>query len=133
MASEYKNIPVPGYTSPTATTDDKELLYSTKGGWTQVGVTVAGGQGVLTRGTVLAQKTSDKLYYKYDNNQSDGRGVARGILRKTIDTGASGAASQQGLMVIAGILKNSLISGSDASAVSDLGARVDTVVGTFRL
>jgi hypothetical protein len=58
----YEKIPVPGFTSPTDTYVDQELLYSAVG-YTQKGVTIAGGQGILPIGTVLGRKTSDKKYY----------------------------------------------------------------------
>lgn len=132
MTSSYENIPVPGFTSPTHTSTDVEILYSTAG-FTQKGVTLAGGQGVLPAGTVLGRKTSDKKYYVYDNNASNGVQVARGVLRKAANLGAAGSADQQGNIVIQGILKNDLVSGADSSAITDLGAVVDSVRNTFRM
>lgn len=127
----YEKIPVPGFTSPTATYTDTEILYSTAG-FTQKGVTLAGGQGILPAGTVLAQKTSDKRYYVYNNSGSLGLDTARGILRRNTNTGAAGAPDQLGNMVIAGILKNNLVSGADSGAITDLHAAVDTVLNTFK-
>ncbi len=131
MATVYEKIPVPGVTSPTSTYTDPEILYSTAG-YTQKGVTLAGGQGILPAGTVLARKTADKKYYVYNNSGSGGLEVARGILRRGVDTGAAGAADQLGNIVIAGILKNSLLSGADSSALTDLGAVTNTVMDTFK-
>jgi hypothetical protein len=131
MATQYAKIPVPGFTSPTATYTDPEILYSTAG-WTQKGVTLAGGQGVLAAGTVLGQKTSDKKYYAYSNANSNGTEVARGVLRNPVDTGAAGSADQLGNLVIQGILKLSMITGADAAALTDLGAITDTVRGTLK-
>jgi Bacteriophage lambda head decoration protein D len=129
----YQRIPVPGFTSPTATATDPEILYSTAA-FTQKGVTLAGGQGVLAAGTLLGQKTADKKYYAYSNAASDGTQTARGVLRRPVDTGASGsgAADQLSNIVIQGILKLSMIVGSDSAAITDLGAVVDTVRGTFK-
>lgn len=123
----YEKIPVPGFTSPTDTFVDPELLYSTAG-YTQKGVTVAGGQGILPIGTVLGRKTSDKKYYVYNNGASNGVEVARGVLRRPIDTRNG---DQLANIVIQGILKNDLVSGADAAALVDLNARVDTVLNTF--
>lgn len=128
MATAYQKIPVPGFTSPTSTFTDPEILYSTVG-YTQKGVTIAAGQGILPAGTVLARKTSDKKYYVYNNSGSGGLDVARGVLRRAVDTTGSDQLSN---IVIAGILKNSLVSGADSGALTDLGATVDSVRDTFK-
>lgn len=133
MATQYQKLPVPGFTNPTADYVDPEILYSTVG-FTQKGVTIGGGQGVLAAGTLLGQKTADKKYYAYSNAAADGTQTARGVLRRPVDTGsAPGAANDQvSNIVIAGILKNSLVVGADAAALTDLGAVVDVVRGTFK-
>ncbi len=131
MAQVYEKIPAPGY-SKGPEYKDPEILYSTVG-FTQKGVTLAAGQGVLPAGTVLGQKTSDKKYYVYNNASGNGTGVARGVLRRGVDTGTTtDAGDQLGNIVIAGILKLSAISGADASALTDLGAVTDSVRGTFK-
>jgi hypothetical protein len=130
MTASYENIPTPGFTSPTHTYTDPEILYSTAG-FTQKGVTLAGGQGILPAGTVLGRKTSDKKYYVYSNSASNGVEVARGVLRKAANTGVAGSADQQGNIVIQGILKNDMVSGADSAAIVDLAARVNTVMNTF--
>lgn len=131
MTAAYERIPVPGFTSPTATAVDPEILYS-YAGFTQKGVTLAGGQGILPAGAVLARKTSDKKYYSYNNAGSGGLETARGILRRAVDTGSAGAADQLGNIVIQGILKLSMVSGADSAAITDLSANVDSVRGTFK-
>src|SRR5262245_19120380 len=89
---------VPSYTKPTheygkQLGDEfhapivKELLQS-YARFTQRGVTLASGQGVLNAGTVLARKTSDGKYYAYVASQSDGRQTALGLLRHARDTTA---------------------------------------------
>lgn len=128
MATAYQKIPVPGFTSPTSTFTDPEILYSTVG-FTQKGVTLAAGQGILPAGTVLARKTSDKKYYVYNNGGSGGLDTARGVLRRAVDTTGGDQLSN---IVIAGILKNSLVSGADSGALTDLGATVDSVRDTFK-
>jgi hypothetical protein len=131
MATQYQKLPVPGYTSPTADYTDPEILASTAR-FTQWGVTLAGGQGVIAAGTVLGRKTSDKKYYAYNNANANGTEVARGVLRRAVDTGAAGADDQQGNIVVSGILKNNLVVGADAAALTDLGATVDTVQNIFK-
>jgi len=131
MADQVGNaVPVPGQFDEGSVTDS-ELLYSTSG-YTQKGVTLAGGQGILYAGTVLGRVSDSKKWAQYDNSANDGTEVARGVLRKTTDTG-TGETSQdvQANIVIRGILKNALISGADANALTDLNARQDTVLGTF--
>lgn len=94
---------VPGYTKPTheygQTFGDEfhaeavqELLLSTAG-FTQRGVTLAGGQGVLPTGTIIARHTASGKYFAYISGATDGRQVAIGVLRDARDTGGPGAAS----------------------------------------
>lgn len=143
MADAYVGdvMPAPGFTSPTGTVTDDELLYSTAG-FTQKGVTLAGGQGVIPLGHFLGRKTSDKKWYKYNNGASDGTEVCRGILRTAVDTGTGGAPptgtnrDMQGNIVIQGIVKASkIVSGAGSNnfvdALTDLNARRDTVLDTF--
>jgi hypothetical protein len=132
MAVEYPGnvIPAPKYSKGNYSLDD-ELMYSMVG-YTQKGVTLAPGQGILPLGTVMGRVTSTKLWKVYNNSASDGTEVARGILRQTVDTGTStGADKLQGNIVIAGIVKNSKVSGADSAALTDLNARTDTVLDTF--
>lgn len=133
MASQYQKIPVPGYVNPTADYVDPEILYSTVG-FTQKGVTLGSGQGVLAAGTVLAQKTSDKKYYAYNDSGTGGLNTARGVLRRPCDTGVtvSAANDQVSNIVIAGILKLNMVVGADSAAMADLGATADIVRGTFK-
>jgi len=136
----FPKIPVPSNSGttkqfgtgggPVAAPLDQELLYSTVG-YTQKGVTVAGGQGILPIGTVLGRKTTDKKYYVYATGNSDGTQTAHGILRNAIDTGSTGAPDQQANIVIRGILNLSLVSGADSGALTTLDARTDSILGTF--
>lgn len=133
MATQYQKLPVPGYVSPTADYTDPEILYSTAG-FTQKGVTIGSGQGVLAAGTLLGQRTADKKYYAYNNANADGTQVARGVLRRPVDTGTtvSAANDQVSNIVIQGILKYSMLPNVDAGALTDLGMVVDTVRGTAK-
>jgi hypothetical protein len=132
MATEFPGnvIPAPGYTKGNYSTDD-ELMYSMQG-YTQKGVTLAAGQGIVPLGTVMGRVTSTKKWKVYNNAASDGTEVARGILRNTVDTGTSSSGTEyQANIVIMGIVKNSKVSGADSAALVDLGARQDTVLDLF--
>lgn len=71
MAEYPGNImPSPGY-SRTGTYQDDELLYSTHR-FTQKGITLKAGQGVLKLGTVMGQKAGDKKWYAYNDAGTSG-------------------------------------------------------------
>jgi hypothetical protein len=123
----------PGYTKPThefgATFGDEfhaeavqELLLS-MAGYSQRGVTLAGGQGVLPTGCVLAQQTANGKYYAYSAAASDGTQTALGILRDGRDTGGSSSPAGksstdcQANLVYRGILNANLISGTDTTSL----------------
>lgn len=120
----------PGFNQLGYTVDD-EVLYSMVG-YTQKGITLATGQGILPLGTVMGRVTASKLWKVYNNGASDGTEVARGILRNTVDTGSSTSPLQANI-VVQGLLKNSKISGADAASLVDLGATQDTVLDLFRI
>ena len=121
-------IPAPGYAQGGSTIDD-ELLFSTQGGFTQKGVTLKPGQGVLLLGTLLKQDPSSKQYIKATDN------TATGVLRQTTDTGldADGQVWQANI-VLTGLLKLSKVSAANSGVTltSVLGARVDAVQGYFK-
>lgn len=135
MANEYMGniIPAPGLTS-SPTVIDLELKASTVG-YSQRGGTLAGGQGVLLLGTVLARQISTKQWVKYESGGSDGAGTAGGVLRQTTDTGASGAGKYSANIAIKGTLKYNLVSTANgaqlASAITALGAKVNTTMNLF--
>jgi Bacteriophage lambda head decoration protein D len=93
----------PGYQKPTheygAPYGDEfhaevvyELLLSMQG-YTQRGITLAAGQGMIPTGTILARCSGNGKWYQYSSGATDGRGVALGVLRDSRDTGGSGYAS----------------------------------------
>lgn len=93
----------PGYVKPTheygqAYGDEfhaeavQELLLS-YAGFTQRGVTLAAGQGVLPTGCIIARHTASGKYFSYQAGATDGRQIPVGILRDARDTGGPGAAS----------------------------------------
>jgi hypothetical protein len=93
----------PGYVKPTHEygtpygdefhAEAVEELMLSMAGYTQRGVVLAGGQGVLPTGTIIARHTASGRYFAYQNAASDGRGTAVGVLRDGRDTGGPGAAS----------------------------------------
>lgn len=146
----FVNDPVPGYTKPThqfgrsfgdefhAPSDD-ELLAS-YAAFTQRGVTLCGGIGLVPTGCVLGQHTASKLYFPADQLATDGRQTVLGLLREARDTGGAGgtlsspsltgtnpsfpaspsgktAANILGNLVIRGIVNLSLVSGQDRYAL----------------
>lgn len=120
-------IPAPGYAKGSTTVDD-ELLFSTVG-FTQKGVTLKPGQGVLLLGTLIKQDPSTKQYIKANDN------TAEGLLRQTTDTGTDPAGQVwQANIVIAGIAKLAKVqsANSGVTLTSVLGAQVNAVIGTFK-
>lgn len=136
MAIEYTGnaIPAPGFLTGDVYADD-EILYSTHGGFTQKGVTLEPGQGVVKAGTVLARKTSTKRYVAYNSGGSDGTNVALGILRKSVNTGTDPQGQiWLGNIVEAGFLKLSAVTAANSglTLTSVLGGRVNPVEGYFK-
>ena len=93
----------PGYVKPTheygAPYGDEfhaeavqELLLS-MAGYTQRGVTLAAGQGILPTGCVIARHTASGRYFAYNAAATDGRQTPVGVLRDARDTGGPGSAS----------------------------------------
>lgn len=127
-------IPSPTFSRGDVSLDD-ELLYSTVG-FTQKGITLKAGQGVLKLGTPMGQATADKRWYAYGDANADGTQVCRGFLRQTVDTGTdANGAEFQGNLVIAGMVKLSKVTASgvafDAAAIADLNGRSDAVLDYF--
>lgn len=93
----------PGYVKPTheygAPYGDEfhaeavqELLLS-YAGFTQRGVTLAAGQGVLPTGCIIARHIASGKYFAYNAAATDGRAIPAGVLRDGRDTGGGGSAS----------------------------------------
>lgn len=129
------SVPAPGLAFGEHTIDD-ELLYSSHQNYTQKGVTLEPGQGVLLLGTILARKTSTKRYVKYVSGGADGAGTALGILRKTTDTGASADAQVWlGNILYAGMLKLDKVSAANSGVTLTsgiLGSTVNAVEKFFK-
>lgn len=129
MAFEYTGnaIPAPGYAKGNQTIDE-ELLFSTVG-YTQKGVTLKSGQGVLRLGTFIKQEPSTKLYVK--TTASD----AEGVLRQTTDTGENETDQKWlGNIVITGLLKLAHIKAANSGTVTGggLGGTVNEPQGFFK-
>lgn len=131
MANVYEVIPVPGFSSGDTYVDD-EILYSTIG-YTQKGVTLAGGQGEILAGTLLACNANDLKYYPVSSTV-DGidLGPAEGVLRHSVNLGGAGADDQQQDLVVAGILKLEKIHDYTGTELTQLGAVVSERRGTFK-
>lgn len=132
MAQAYIGnvVPAPGFYKGDEW-DPDELLASTAR-FTQKGATLAPGQGVISLGTVMGQRTSDKYWVPYVDGALDGSEVARGVLRQGVDTGTStDARVYMGNIVISGILKLDRVKGLDAAAQTDLNARTDDVLNVM--
>jgi hypothetical protein len=147
----------PGYTKPTHEYGQpygdefhaeavQELLFSVNAGYTQRGVTLLGGQGVLPTGAILARESTSGCYVLYKSGGSNGVGTAVGILRDARDTGGAGgtgplvgpsgnvsltggptfsaspagkaATMAQANIVYRGVLNANLVSGTDAGGVT---------------
>ena len=131
MTEYYGNsMPAPDYKVAAYTTVDDELLYSTVG-FTQKGVTLKPGQGVLLLGTFLKQDPATKTYVAVANGVG-----AEGVLRQTTNTGADANAQKwQANIVLAGMLSLSKVVAANSSGLtltSVLGASVNTVKGFFK-
>lgn len=127
MSNEIGNmIPVPGFSSVDETTDDELLLSSV--GYTQAGVVLASGQGILPLGTVLGQRTSDKKFVVYNNAASNGSQTARAILRHRTDTSDGDVLAN---VVTMGKVRLSKLSGLDSAAITDFAGRSDSVMDSF--
>lgn len=121
-------IPAPSYVEGDYTNND-ELLYSANG-YTQKGVTLKPGQGVLLLGTFLDYDAASKKYVKTTT-----AGNVKGVLRQTVDTGTD-ANGQVWLanILYGGTLKLSKVSAANSGVTltSVLNAHVDTVQGFFK-
>lgn len=135
MADYVGNVvPAPaGITSQPFTTD-AELLNSLGSGWTQSGVTLKPGQGVLAVGTPLVQDATSKQYVKASATAT----TIEGFLRVSVDTGTlSTDIVRQGNLVRRADVKYSVVKsanyGSDltASAIASINGRLDTVRDSF--
>lgn len=102
---------------------DPEILWSSAN-LIQIGVTIKSGFGEVVAGTVLGRITDSGKYAPYNDNASDGTQVARGVLRLGVDT----TTDCLGNLVLGGVLRNSKLTGLNANAITDLGARQDTVL-----
>lgn len=123
-------IPSPGFFQQGTTTDD-ELLASAIG-WTQVGITLKAGQGLVPLGTIMGQITATKRWVPYATGATDGSQVPQGALRSSIETGTDPAGHEfQGNLVVKGTLKLNKIANADAGAIAALKARTSTILNTF--
>lgn len=136
--SNYPAIPTASF-DESATVKPRNVIKSTARGLAVKGGTLAGGQGVIPAGMVLGRR-ADKKYYVYNDAAVTGEQTAVAVYLGPFDadTGTAAAGTSRDLSIrIAtigfGELFNSAVSGADANAITDLGARVDTVLDSFVL
>lgn len=121
-------IPAPGFRTGGGVIDD-ELMFDMNG-YSQRGVTLKPGQGVLLLGTLIKQDPTSKLYVKATG------GDAQGILRQSIDTGTDPQGQVwQGNILTMGQVKLSKVQAANSGVTFGdgvLNGRVDSVQGYFK-
>lgn len=128
--NQYGNsMPGPGYATTGSTVDD-ELMYSMIG-YTQKGVTLKPGQGVLLLGSFLAKDAATKMYVAAPAGTN-----AEGVLRQTTDTGLDiNGQRWQANIVLMGLLKLAKVAAANSSGLTltnVLSAKVNTTMGFFK-
>lgn len=134
MANEYYGnaMPAPGVHQIGQVVPDREVLYSMHG-YTQKGVTLKPGQGVLKAGTILVQDSASKQYVAAKDATSV---TARGFLRQTVDTGSTADSHPMlGNVIEQGMVKLAVVTAAnpdiEQASLDDAfpGARIDTTAG----
>lgn len=134
-AREGNVLKVPG-TSTKAEVKGDEILGS-YAAFTQKGLTILAGSGVLEAGTVLIDSGTAKKYTGATAADVDGTTdpVVRGILRKPVDATTGDVLANY---VASGVVKTSALKHKDGTALNSteianvaasLGGRVDSVFG----
>lgn len=136
--SNYPSVPVASF-NESAEVKPRNIIKSNARGLPVKGGTLAGGQGVIPAGMVLGRR-SDNKYYVYNDAAITGEQVAVAIFLGPFDadTGTAATGTSRDLSVRLatigfGELFNSAVSGADANAITDLGARVNSVLDSFVL
>lgn len=134
--SDYPIIPVPSL-QVSAEVKPKNVIKSTAKGLPVKGGQLASGQGIVPAGCLLGRR-ANKKYYVYNNAAVTGEETAVAVYLGPFDadtgTVAAGTSREQTIRIAAigfGELFYSKLSGCDANAITDLGARVDTVLDSF--
>jgi hypothetical protein len=134
MSDQVGNvIYAPSGVTVSPVTTDVELLNSTGAGWTQAGVTLKPGQGVLAVGTPLVKDSSTSMYVKAAATAT----TIEGFLRLAVDTGASGDLAKLGNLLRSGDAKYSVIKAANdntdltAGAIASVNGRLDAVRDSF--
>lgn len=132
MRQQFGNVnPAPFFQSTGFIADQEILAKTAEGSYHQRGATLAPGQGILERGTLLKRNNTTKYYEK-----ATSAGDAEGILRQTVDTGtdANGPVFQANIL-FSGILQLDKLKDANSgitigSAV--LGGRADEARNFFK-
>ena len=77
------------------------------------------GSSALEAGTVLGKITSSGKYAAYNNSNSDGTEVAKGILFSRVDL-SQASANPLGSMMVHGMVRSGSLIGYDSNAATDL-------------
>lgn len=132
--AEYvgNTMPQPQFNGTLEFNVNEELLYSTRDGYIQKGVTLQSGQGVLRLGTFLKKDASTNYYVKaVAGEEAD----VVGVLRQTTDTGTdSEAKAWQANILFGGTLNHAHVSNANSGVTLGdvLNSQVNTVAGFFR-
>lgn len=92
----------------------------------KIEVPVKASQGALSKGQVMARLSDASGYVPYNNAGADGSEVPVGILAWDLE---DKAAVQTVPVYLTGFFTKSKLTGMDANAISDFGARVTDVAG----
>lgn len=127
---EENVVRLPGIQEEAVQTD-KEIFAHFTGSEILEGVTlVFAAAGTLEAGTVLGRVTASGKYIAYTDGAVDGSETAVCILRSGVTVTAAGDALGEAVFGQA-VLKNDQLVGVTAAAITDFGAKVDTVRNTF--
>jgi hypothetical protein len=80
-------------------------------------VTIASSSTVLSGGQVLGKITASGKYTAYNNGNSDGTEVARGILFERVDASDG---DHLGSMMVHGVVRSGSLIGIDSAGITDL-------------
>jgi hypothetical protein len=132
--TDYPRIPIPGFTE-TDEVKPVQIVKSNQGGLPVRAGTIAGGQGIIPAGCVLGVR-ADKKFYVYNDAAGTGEETAVAIFIGpfAVDTG-TGATAKDQIVHLAmpgfGELFLNKLSGADANAITDLGARTNATFNSF--
>lgn len=133
MRQQFGNaMPVPSY-SRSGFIADQEILASTNpGSYIQKGVTLAPGQGLLQRGTLLKRNDTTKLYERA-TTAADAEGVLRATTETGTDTSDDAPRFQQNILLKAAVQLDKVKDANSGITIGNtvLDGRVDEARNFF--